>query len=320
MRFLISLLLLCITSISFSKTQLIALPSQNEQALINIINSATNLIQITIYGFTDEKIAQALIQKQKNGVNVKILIEEQPYKANDENKKIINKLKNHDIKIHYTSKKFSLTHQKTILIDNQRAIILTDNFTYSGFHFQRNFILETDDTTIVKDLTRLFSADWNQTNYSLSKNPALVISPENSWKILNNLIRHTQKELDIYAAALTDKRIVHALLKQSDATIRIIISRNTKVFAKKSLCQHHIQIHYLKEIDQHAKALLRDYGQHNAFAYVGSANLTYPSLSKNREVGMTFSDKDAINKLHATFETDWKNSQSVCPILRAVIQ
>ena len=73
-----------------------------------------------------------------------------------------------------------------------------------------------------------------------------------------------------------------------------------------------IEVHQLKKLQQHAKALLRDYNHGNALAYVGSANLSYPSLSKNREVGLLLSDKTAIAKLNKTFETDWENSDSVC--------
>jgi len=297
----------------FSTTLLEALPYHGDQSVLTEIKSAKHSLQITMYGFTDKKIAAALIQQYRQGVNVQLLIEHDPYKASEENVRIIKQLKHAGIVVHYTAAAFLLTHQKTILIDQQRAMILTGNFTYSGFYHQRNFIAITDDVNIVKALKQLFEADWNQRHYLFSKNTALILSPENSAQALSEFITNSHKTLEIYALELTDKRIINTLLNQK-VKIKIITSRFTKIYNKNSLCRHHIEIHQLKNIDQHAKALLRDYRENNALAYVGSANLSYPSLSKNREVGIFFSDKKTLSKLNATFEKDWNNSISVCSI------
>lgn len=297
--------------ICFANTTLEALPHHGDKSIISEIESAKHTIKITIYGFTDKKIANALIQQHTKGINVQLLIEPEPYKASEENSIIIKQLENTGIAIHYTSAKFALTHQKTIVIDDQHAMILTGNFTYSGIYRQRNFIVTTDNSDIVKNLCYLFEADWHQSPYLFSQSAFFITSPENSWKTLDNFINNTHQQLDIYALELTDKRIIKALLKQK-ANIRIIASRSTRVFDKKKLCQHSIKIHRLNTLDQHSKALLRDYGQQNSLAYVGSANLSYPSLSKNREVGILFYDKKALEELNATFEKDWKNSVSIC--------
>lgn len=309
---LLSFLLFSFTA-SLAKTTLEALPHRGDQSIIAAIHSAKKNIQITMYGFTDEKIAKALIQQHASGVYVQVLIEREPYQALGENSHIIQLLKTAHIAVHYASSTFSLTHQKTILIDNKQALILTGNFTYSGFYRQRNFIVNTNNADIVESLHRLFIADWNQTGYSLSQHSSLVLSPDNSWEILHAFIHATQQQLDIYALELTDKRVIRELLKKKPGVIiRIMTSSPKNIAQKNKLCRQHIEVHQLKKLQQHSKALLRDYNSSNALAYVGSVNLSYPSLSKNREVGLLFSDKTAIAKLNKTFETDWKNSDSVC--------
>lgn len=314
-RFLINIFgcvfLFCLANLSIAKNTLFVLPDQGAQLLVDAIASAQSNLQITMYGFTNKKIARALIQQRQQGVHIQLLIESEPYKANNENTHIIQLLQAAGIEIHYASKKFALTHQKTLIIDQQRALILTDNFTYSGLYHQRNFIVDSDEANVVNPLIQLFNADWHDSTYIPEKNSVLMISPDNSWKTLSAFLRHTHAQLDIYASALTDKRIIHELLKQT-ATIRIIVAPSTKIFNQRKLCQHHIYIHELTKPTQHAKALLRDYDQKNELAYVGSVNLSYPSLSKNREVGILFSDKEAIAQLHTTFEKDWRNSHSIC--------
>lgn len=303
---------LCFTSTCFAKTTLEALPHTGDHSIITAIESAKHTIQITLYGFTDKKIAAALIKKQSEGINVQLLIEDEPYNASGENLSIVKQLKKAGIAIHYTASTFSFTHQKTLIIDHQRAMILTGNFTYSGVYRQRNFTVTTNDIATIENLNRLFEADWNHTDFSPLKNTALITSPENSWPALHGLIKNSHYQLDIYALELADKRIIHALLKQK-SKIRIIISRSTKIVDKNKWCQQqHIEVRRLGSVEQHAKALLSDYGKSNALAYVGSANLTYTSLSKNREVGVLFSDHTALSQLHKTFEQDWKHSRSIC--------
>lgn len=298
----------------FSNITLEILPHQGDHSVIDAIRAAKHNLQITMYGFTDEKIARALIEQQKQGVDVQLLIEAAPYKANNENNRIIKQLKRANISIHYSGAKFSLTHQKTIIVDHQSAMILTGNFTYSGFYHQRNFIVTIDDKAVIEKLEQLFNADWNNKTLLLNNDStSLVTSPENSAKALSTFIYDTQQQLEIYALELTDKRILHALIKKSAFVhIKIITDQSKQIFNKKTLCQHRIEIRQLSHLQQHAKALLRDYDQPNALAYIGSANLSYSSLSKNREVGVLFSDEAALSRLHVTFEKDWKASKFIC--------
>src|SRR5262249_41298443 len=46
-------------------------------------------------------------------------------------------------------------------------------------------------------------------------------------------------------------------------------------------------------------------GADGARAYVGSENLSYTPLNKNREVGLILTDASSIMPLQQTFETDW---------------
>ncbi|MCD8542477.1 MAG: hypothetical protein LRY69_03365 [Gammaproteobacteria bacterium] len=48
---------------------------------------------MTMYGFTANAVADALVQQQHRGVMVQLLIEKEPYKTEGENKKILRRLK-----------------------------------------------------------------------------------------------------------------------------------------------------------------------------------------------------------------------------------
>jgi len=307
LRFLIKCFLFFSISLTFAQTTLLVLPDSGTAPLVQAIKSAKKNIKITMYGFTSNEIAEALIQQRHRGVMIQLLIEKDPYKTQGENKKILQRLKKNGISVRYSPQYYSLTHQKTLLIDEKHGLILTNNFTYSGLHHQRNFILAIDNKNIVHDMNQLFEADWNKKRYQISKNSLLVLSPENTGKKIKTFIKNSHTNLDIYAIALTEKQLVNLLLKQS-IPIRILLSPTTKILNQDKLCQHQIQLHTIKNPEQHAKVLISD---HSA-AYIGSANLSYSGMFTNRELGLITSEKKAIQTLETTFETDWKNSTSIC--------
>lgn len=307
----LALLLVCATS--YADTTLKIFPAlDSTHYLLSAIAAAHHTIQITAYGFTYKKIAQALIQKEKQGVRVQLLIEAQPYRARAENAYIVQRLRRARIEIRYTMPRFLLTHQKTVLIDGQRALIMTGNLTYSSFYTQRNFLLNTQEPSLIAELQRLFQADWSRSTAPFAPQAPLVTSPENSAATLLALIQGAHHRLDIYALAVTDQRILKALMQQRSVKIRILISATAPTVPTKKLCRRGIAVHQLRSLTQHAKVLYRDALDVNRLAYLGSANLTYASLSLNREAGILFSDAPALQQLHTYFEQDWKQSRTLC--------
>ncbi|MCD8542478.1 MAG: hypothetical protein LRY69_03370 [Gammaproteobacteria bacterium] len=102
-------------------------------------------------------------------------------------------------------------------------------------------------------MSQLFDADWKRKPYQAPEHSPLVLSPENSGKKINTLIKNSHKNLDIYAIALTEKQIVNGLIKQS-IPIRILLSPRTKILNKETLCQHHIQLHAMKKPETTCKS------------------------------------------------------------------
>ena len=56
----------------------------------------------------------------------------------------------------------------------------------------------------------------------------------------------------------------------------------------------------------HAKLILADYGQSGQQAFVGSENFSNPSLTENRELGLTLTDPGILQSLNTTFASDFK--------------
>jgi phosphatidylserine/phosphatidylglycerophosphate/cardiolipin synthase-like enzyme len=301
-RFLL-LLFACIVIPAWAD-QLIIEPDMGRQPVINAINEANHSINLVMYGFTDDQLLNALIRQKLNGKTIKIILERSPYKAEAENSKTIAALNKNAVMWQGQIPPYRLIHQKTLIVDNSKALVMTFNFTHASFKNERNFALLIDDPSKVKEIAAVFSADWNHLS-SINHNPDLLFSPDDSRSKLLSLIANAKNTIQIYAQNLNDYKVVGALAKAAKKGVNIQILTSTKMREKQIayLMRAGVNIHYSKNLMIHAKILLVDHEK----ALVGSINLTRASLDDNRELSVISRDTEVIRGLEDTFRKDWQN-------------
>lgn len=287
--------------------QLLIEPDIGRKPILEAIHNAKHSIKLVMYGFTDEALLNALIQKKIKGQTVKIILEENPYKAEDENKKAIAKLNANYVPWQGSIPPHSLIHQKTLLIDDNIAIIMTFNFTRSAFDkHTRNFGLIIDDAKRVNKIAALFSADWNHlpTNH---KTTDILVSPDNSRESLNTLLQQAKLSIRIYAQDVNDFKIIGTLAKAAKKGVKIEILTSKKIRKKQASYLTHagISIRHSQNYYIHAKVFILD----NKKAIIGSLNLTRASLDNNREVSVITEDAQVIEQLNKTFNHDWNTAE-----------
>ena len=282
--------------------------------IINALEHSKQSVQLVMYGFTDQTIRDALLATHAKGRTVQLILEAKPYRAETENNNTIALLKQNAIAWHGSVAPFRLIHQKTLLIDNREAWVMTFNFTQSTFKQQRNFALVLDDARTVHEIGRLFSADWNQKPYALPSEwqNTLILSPNNSRKALTQLIEQAKQSIDIYAQTLNDYQIIGSLAKAAQRGVSIRLLTTGKLRDKQTayLSRAGMTIQYDTKLMIHAKVLIID-GQK---AVLGSTNLTRSSLNDNRELSIVTQDPAIVGPLKKTFQQDF--AQETPPILK----
>lgn len=94
------------------------------------INNATEQILFQVCYFTSNEIAEALIQKHKQGIQVIIIADK-----GQENNILIKKMKKHNINI-YIDKMPGIAHNKILIID--KKIVFTGSFNFTNAAQYRN--------------------------------------------------------------------------------------------------------------------------------------------------------------------------------------
>ena len=290
-----------------SDEQIFVLPDSKEEPILNLLDKATNSIDITIYLLSDRKIIEKIKELKNKNINIRIILEKAPFGGGSGNYKVFNELLNIGINIKYSDPRFALTHAKYIVIDKKEAFIMTSNLTYSGLNNDRDFIFYTSDNNIINELNNIFENDFNYKKYK-SKLDNLVVSPDNSRNKIESLINSATKSIYLYGENIGDKGIEDLLIKKSKegVNIKLILPDNigleNNIPVINKLKDAGIEIKNLKKPYQHAKILIIN----NSVMYLGSVNFSTYSMDRNREVGVISLNRDSIDKVSDTFNNDLK--------------
>ncbi len=284
-------------------------PDSNDYPITDAIKKARKSVDLEVYMLSDKYVINSLIDAEKRGVNVRVILEENPYKGYGANKSVRDKLSHYGINVKWANRAYQLTHSKFLVIDGRTGYILTMNLTKSSFTKNREFGVITDSQPEVNDLERIFQCDWDRKPYSSSED-ALIVSPENSLSRMTDLIDSARNEILVYAEEMENPEIENLLISKAKKGLKVnVILASPKFITSngdsgKYLSQNFVNVKYLEYPFVHAKVVVVD----RSVAYVGSINFSTPSFKDNREVGIFVSDKQAIDKIVSTFYKDFENS------------
>ena len=196
--------------------------------------------------------------------------------------------------------------------DDRDAVISTGNYSYSAsINRNRDFVAHTADADDVADLIALFDADWDRKPASLSCT-RLLVSPINARLRLVSVIESASTSLLIESMQFADTKVREAVAarKKAGVEVRVLMADGTwveaNIEAAKYLATQSIPARWMKDPGVHVKSVMVDGKQ----AYLGSINLSYTSLDKNREVGLVVLEPDQVQRMTATFEKDWLTAKS----------
>lgn len=275
------------------------------EKLVREIDAATKEIFVEVYIFTERDLRDALIRAHDRWVDVKILLENNPYKATYLNDKHYESFQAAGVNVRWSDPlNFSLNHSKLLIID-ERAYIGTWNFSYATFTKNRDMFIELREKEIIKKLKQLFTFDFNH-ELSGVFDERLVVSPYSSrWK-LQWLIKNAETTLDFYFPYMTDDGLEEVFSQQVERGIVLrwivwsdYIKENPATI--ESLKTVGWNISSLKSPKLHAKAILVD----KKYLYIWSINFSTYSLDENREIGIIITNQKIISQFQSIFESDF---------------
>lgn len=279
------------------------MPEAGVTPFTSVLSRATKSIRVMVYQMGNGPILDTLEAKARAGVKVQIILD---VAQNDTNEKYMTRLKAAGADVIWSDPTFQFMHAKLIVVDEKEAVISTGNYAAFRMNKERNFVVRDEDPADVDVLVKLFDADFQRKSPDLSCT-RLLVSPVNAKQRLLDFIATAKTEVVVESMQLADDDVRKALAarKTAGATVRVLLADPSWIDANAGaaafLAQNGIAARHMKEPGVHVKAVVVD----GKTAYAGSINISWTSLTKNREVGVLITEASNVGAMHATFEKDW---------------
>jgi phosphatidylserine/phosphatidylglycerophosphate/cardiolipin synthase-like enzyme len=137
--------------------------AQNE--LIRVIQSADKNLDIAIYSFTDQSVAEEIVKAKKRGVSVR-LISDREQSDGKYQKSVLEKLTQAGIPIR-TDSHAGIMHLKVTIADSKIATTGSYNYTKSAEQKNDEVFVTLNDPKIASGFEKEFNRMWNdQDNFA----------------------------------------------------------------------------------------------------------------------------------------------------------
>jgi cardiolipin synthase len=290
-------------------------PDDTARLLIDTINEAKRSLRIKMFLFSDPDLIHAVIAAHERGIDVKVMLNPARRNGEEENENTRKLLERAGVKVKDTNPFFELTHEKSMVVDDNLAFIKSLNWETKNLTETRDYAIITSNSHEVEEIILCFEADWERTNFDPGENARLIWCSVNGRSRIAKFIDDTKHSLFIQNERFQDLVIIERIIRAASRGVKVhIMVRPPHTLKKEKLVEGvgglrimddvGIKIHKLKHLKLHAKMLLSD----GCRAIVGSINLTPGSFDDRRELAIEVNDTEIIERLHEIAKFDWENS------------
>jgi phosphatidylserine/phosphatidylglycerophosphate/cardiolipin synthase-like enzyme len=282
-------------------------PTGLQSRITGFIDDAQQTLDVAMYLFTVDAIADRLVSAKQRGVAVRVLFDPD----HEGNSGARSTLTSGGVQHRNAPSLYSFSHAKYMVADGATALIMSANFNVDAMSSERNYGIIDRDADDVADLQAIFEMDWAAGGGEPPK-PAdlactrLVVSPNNSKTRLIELIDSATATLEVEALYVSELGVRDAIgrAKQRGAEVRVILEATSDNAETRSYFTGlGIPVHDTSTFYNHAKLIIAD-----GVVFVGSENFSQTALTRNREVGALVFEPAPAQVIRQQFDTDWSNT------------
>jgi phosphatidylserine/phosphatidylglycerophosphate/cardiolipin synthase-like enzyme len=222
------------------------------------------------------------------------------------------------IEVRDSNPAFELTHQKSMVIDEEIGFVESFNWESRDLTVTRDYAVITTDKSEVAEMVACFEADWVRGDFTPSRHSELIWCPNNGRERIAEFIDSANHSLWLQNERYQDMVIIERLVRAVRRGVRLhILARPPHTLKKDKLVEgvgglrivHDVggKVHTLKGLKLHAKMILAD----DQRAIVGSINLSPGSFDGRRELAVETDAHHVVRRLSEAAQTDWTNSHKL---------
>lgn len=287
-------------------------PDDGLEPVREFIGGAQKSLLIKQFTFTEPSLIDAVIDRKQADVDVRVMLNPKRSGGDRANDDTYEKFLKAGVAVQWSSPKFYVTHEKSIVADEKAALVATFNLCAKSFTLTRDYGVITDDPRHVAQIVEVFDADWKHRDWAGSAHAGLLWSNSNSRYRMAQFIDSAKWRLDVQHPKYVDAVILERLAAAADRGVKVHVLCGGKhgisewdildTFASlRTLRRFGVKVHKQKNLRVHAKLILVDDEQ----ALIGSMNIDRSAFDLRRELGILIDDRAAVARLREVFNSDW---------------
>jgi cardiolipin synthase A/B len=295
--------------------RLVVLPDDTAVPLLGAIEGAQKSIRVKMFLFSDPSLLKALVAAERRGVDVRVMLN--PARRNGEADNLVTKkkLEAAGIEVKDTNPAFDVTHEKSMVVDEQIAFVKSLNWVTKNLTETRDYAVVTTREEEVQEVIDCFEADWKRKPFKASNDGEMIWCKGNGRDRICRFIDEAKHTLFVQNERYQDAVIIERLVRAHERGVKVhVMARPPHKLKKEKLTEGvgglrilddvGIKVHKLKHLKLHAKMLLADHSR----AIVGSINLTPGSFDSRRELAIEVYSPNVVHRLKRVAHHDWKHS------------
>lgn len=299
---------------------LIVQPDDGVAPVKEFIGAAKKTLLIKQFTFSEPTLLQAVVDRKNAGVAVRVMLNPKRSGGDRANDATFDFFKSAGVDVQWANPKFYVTHEKSIVVDGEAALIATFNLCEKYFTLTRDYGIVTQDPARVAQVVEGFEADWEHRDWLPSADTGLLWSNANSRAHMSRFIDQAKHTLDIQHPKFVDAVILDRIVDAADRGVHVRVLCGGKhgisdwdvldTFSSlRVLKRFGVKVHKQKNFRLHAKLIIVD----REHALVGSMNIDRSAFDLRRELGASIKDETIVNRLLEVFNSDWDSSHRYDP-------
>ena len=306
--------------------KLIVMPDDTIEPILTAIGGAAKSLRIKMFSVSDSRVLSALVKAHRRNVKIRALLNPARHSGEIQNKGARTVLLDAGIDVLDTNPAFTVTHEKSMVVDDATAFIGSLNWDPDNFEETREFAAISDDPDEVAEVTECFEADWSRQPFEPRRSSNLIWCPDRGRDRIAQFIDEAKHSLFVQNERYQDAIIVEHLVRAKLRGVKVhVMTRPSHSLRARKLVEGvgdlrimndvGIGVHTMKHLKLHAKVLLADKSR----AIVGSINLTTTSFDDRRELALQLTDPEVVDRLVKVIHDDWRSSHALDLSDRAVL-
>jgi len=298
--------------------KLMVMPDDSVEPVVQEIATASKSLRIKMFSLSEQRVLNALVQARKRRVKIRVLLNPARRSGEIQNRGSRNVLLEAGIDVLDTNPAYAVTHEKSMVADDARALIGSLNWDQHNFEESRDFAVLSTEPDEVAEVIECFEADWSRLAFQPRRASNLIWCPDGGRERIASFIDEAKHSLFVQNERFQDAIIVEHLVraKLRGVKVHIMTLPSHSLRARKLIeglgdlrimSDVGIGIRKLRHIKLHAKMLLADKSR----AVIGSINLSSASFDDRRELAIAVSDPAVVERLVKVVHDDWHASRAL---------